>query len=223
MCAHCWSRFVCQRWSYIVEATAASLWRRDAIWVHISQEHATSNCRERITGGGLARPIVFSTRSAILLNSGMPRSLNFDRLSTPSCVYDHLDHSPRLKPGDSWADHRSPSELGASYTVLSWPEATSTRVPSRRPCGRAYVSHTWSFGVRWSGAPDGARRFLPMAQARGLHAARADKKQELMCSKTHDFGVSGGADGGIRSCEFVHVHGSPLRRLNSAYSMTLRS
>ncbi len=90
-----------------------------------------------------------------------------------------LDHSPRLKPGDSWADHRSPSELGASYTVLSWPEATSTRVPSRRPCGRAYVSHTWSFGVRWSGAPDGARRFLPMAQARGLHAARADKSRVL--------------------------------------------
>ncbi len=48
-----------------------------------------------------------------------------------------VDHSPRLKPGDSWADHRSPSELGESYTVMSWPEATSTSVPSRRPCGRA--------------------------------------------------------------------------------------
>ena len=58
---------------------------------------------------------------------------------------------------------------------MSWPEATSTRVDSRRPCGMWLGWHTWSFGVQLSGAPDGARRFIPMAQARGLHAARADK------------------------------------------------
>ena len=93
------------------------------------------------------------------------------RLTSP------LDHSPRLKPEDSWADHRSPSELGASYTVMSWPAATSTRVDSRRPCGRGRVSHTWSVVVRWSGAPDGARRFLPVGAPRGLRATVFDKSR----------------------------------------------
>ena len=99
--------------------------------------------------------------------------------AAPGCGCGQVDHSPRLKPGDSWADHRSPSELGASYTVMSWPEATSTSVDSRRPCGMWLGWHTWSFGVQLSGTPDGARRFLPMAQARGLHAARADNRVTL--------------------------------------------
>ena len=46
-----------------------------------------------------------------------------------------LDHSPWLKPGDSWADDRRTSELAWSYTVMSRPKAASTSVNFRRPCG----------------------------------------------------------------------------------------
>ncbi len=55
-----------------------------------------------------------------------------------------VDHSPRLKPGDSWADDCSSSKLGKSDTVMSWPEATSypyTSVNFRRPCGMWTGSH----------------------------------------------------------------------------------
>ena len=110
-----------------------------------------------------------------------PRFSAYFGIGIPTAVrvearHEQLDHSPRLKPEDSRADHRSPRELGASYTVMSWPEATSTRVDSRRPCGRGRVWHTWSVGVRLSGAPDGARRFLPVGAPRGLRATFFDKR-----------------------------------------------
>jgi hypothetical protein len=53
-----------------------------------------------------------------------------------------LDHSPWLKPGDSWADDRRTSALACSYTVMSRPKAASTSVNFRRPCGMLTVSYT---------------------------------------------------------------------------------
>jgi hypothetical protein len=99
--------------------------------------------------------------------------LTFQYLSGP------LDHSPRLKPGDSWADDRRTSALAWSYTIMSWPEATSTSVNFRRPCGRMGVAHRTN---RRSRAPGGAWRFIPMAEASGLHATNLI---------THDQAVDG--------------------------------
>jgi hypothetical protein len=41
-----------------------------------------------------------------------------------------VDHSPN---GDSWADDRRTRARAWSYTGMSWPDATSTRVQFRRP------------------------------------------------------------------------------------------
>jgi hypothetical protein len=79
------------------------------------------------------------------------------------------------KPWDAWADYRTLGEPSASYTVRSWPDATSTRVHSRRPCGREQGWHTWSVVVQVSGAPDDARRCIPVGEPRGLRAAFLDK------------------------------------------------